>query len=265
MKLFAAPVLGFTAAIALVGSSAEAAGNANGFGEKGQLIISADRLVPLFGYASASVTRTENGRELTDSTSGAGLSILLGRDLGINGGAGPANVHTLPRVAFDYSVINHLTLGAAIAFGFGLGGSIEQEQVQGNTVTTRKIDSPTSSAIGLAPRVGYVIPLGDWLAFWPRAGFAFYAVSTKFEQTTGNNAVSTVSTTDTLFALDLDPQLTITPTEHFFFHAGPLVNIPLTGSRSLQSTTGGTTTTTNADASVFHLGLVAGIGGWFSL
>lgn len=261
MKLLSIAAL---AAVSLAtAGSAHAAGTTNGFGEKGQLIITGDRLLPVFGYARSSITTTQNGRELTDSQTGAGFNLLLGRDLGLNG-VGPVNVHTLPRVAFDVTIIHHLTLGAAFAFGFGLGGTVERELVNGTTVTTAKNDAPTASAIGLAPRVGYVIPLSNVFAFWPRAGFAFYAVSSKTEDV-DNGATRTTSVTDTLFSIDLDPQFVIVPVEHFFFHAGPLVNIPLTGTRSTESTNGPQTVTVDNDISVFHLGLTAGIGGWLNV
>ncbi len=80
-----------------------------------------------------------------------------------------------------------------------------------------------------------------------------------------NDVVTTRSTTDTLFSLDLDPQFAIVPVEHFFFHVGPLVNIPFGGSRSVQSTVGATTTTGSNDASVFHFGITAGLGGWINM
>jgi hypothetical protein len=75
-----ATVLGRTAAafasllaLALVPTEAEAAGRANGFGDKSQLIITADRLLPVFGYTYSSVTTNQNAYELTDSRSGSGI------------------------------------------------------------------------------------------------------------------------------------------------------------------------------------------------
>ena len=106
-------------------------GHANGLGEKSQLIISADRLMPLFSYTYGSTTVTQNGQDLTSSRSGAGLSLLWGRNFGDPGGPAPINVHTIPRIAFDFTIIEHLTLGAALAFGFGLGGTDEDEAIQG--------------------------------------------------------------------------------------------------------------------------------------
>src|SRR3954447_1207361 len=126
-------IAGLVAAVAVLASTsdARAAGNANGFGEKGQLILSADRLLPVFSYTHASVTRTEPNTniELTNSKSGSSISLLLGRNVAIDdsGSKVPVNVHTIPRVAFDVTVIPRLTLGAAIAFGVGLGASGKDE------------------------------------------------------------------------------------------------------------------------------------------
>jgi len=255
-----------TATILFASTDANAADHANGFGEKGQLLLSADRFVPVFNYASASITRTENGIEATDSRSGSGLSLLFGRSFADNQDFGvPINVHALPRVAFDVTIIPRLTLGGAIAFGFGLGGTNETETVAGSTKTTRKTDAPTGTAIGFAPRVGYILPLSDMFAFWPRAGLGIYSVSASTERVNNNNVITTTRMTDTLFSLDLDPQFAIVPLEHFFITVGPTVNIPITGSRSVSTTTGSSTVERTDDASVFNLGLNAGLGGWFNV
>lgn len=251
-------------AVLATSSETYAAGHANGFGEKGQLIVTADRLLPLFSYTSSSVTRTENNIELTDSRSGSNISLLLGRNLAIEGSNldVPVNVHTIPRVTVDITVIPRLTLGAGIAVGFGLGGTNEDDNLRGGVRTTRSSDGPTATAVGFVPRVGYVLPLGDIFAFWPRLGFGFYSISRSQET---NNGASTVRLTDTLFSLDIDPQFALVPVEHFFIHAGPVVNIPITGSRSISTTTGATTDERSIDASVFNVGLSAGLGGWFNV
>ena len=245
---------GVTAAAALGWTGTSAAQEANGFGRQGQLILSADRLVPVFSHSNVSVTRTENNVTTTTSQSGSSTSLLFGRNVGVD------TVHTIPRVAVDFTVIDRLTVGGALAFGFTLGGEVESEV--GNV--RRSIDTPSVTAIGLAPRVGYILPLGSVLAFWPRGGFAFYSVRTKVERD-GNNGRETDIDSDSVFSLDLDPQLAIIPLPHFFFSFGPLVNIPLTGSRNSEAIRGATTTTRTDDLSVFQVGITASLGGWFDL
>lgn len=251
---------GFAAALAgtLVVTSASTAGaqEAHGFGERSQLILSADRLFPLFSYTSATETEPDNDE---NSINASNVSLLYGRET-FSDGVGGFNPHTVPRVAFDFTVIRGLTVGGAIVVALGLGGSTENKQ--GNVTTST--DAPTTTVFGFVPRVGYIIPIGDLLAFWPRGGFSFYSVSTKSEQGLGG-AVQTVTRTNSLFSLDLDPQFVIVPTEHLFFSAGPLVTIPLTGNRSVETVAGPTTTTVENDLSLFHIGLTAGLGGWFNL
>jgi hypothetical protein len=251
---FAAPALAGMAA--LLTTTAASAEDANGFGEKSQLIVSVDRLMPAFSYTSQTLTTTQGGATLKATESGTSAAIFFGREpsLGV--------VHTLPRVAFDFTIVRHLTLGGAVAVAFGLGGTREEDFGNNNT---RRSDAAKTSIIGLAPRVGYVIPLANTFAFWPRAGFAFYSVSTKSNAVGQGNIEVTTTNSDSLLSLDLDPQFVWTPIQHFFFHFGPIVNVPLSGSRSIEVANGATSNTTKNDLSVFHFGLTAGLGGWFDL
>jgi hypothetical protein len=244
-------------------SSVALAENPKGFGDKSQLIISADRLVPLFSFAHASVTTNERGIDATQSSSGSGISLLFGRDAASTSLL--TNPHSIPRVGIDFTVIQNLTVGGSIAFGFGLGGSEDRERVQGATVVTTSSDAPTGTAIGFAPRVGYVLGLNDWLAFWPRLGFAFYSLSSKTEDIENNNVVTSRSTTYTQLSLDVDPTLVFVPFEHFFFNVGPLLAIPFGGNLSTEVSRPGSSVTTDNDASVLHLGISAGLGGYFNL
>lgn len=230
--------------------------DANGFGEKGGLIVSADRLMPLFSYASATVTTKNNGREDSENDSASSIALLFGRDSTV-----ALNPHAVPRISADFVVIPRLTVGGSFALAFGLGGSHTSER--GNT--TVKVDTRGGTLIGLAPRVGYVIPLGQTFAVWPRGGLAFYSLSTKSDITGNNNNIGTQTNTDSLWSLDLDPQFVWAPIPHFFASGGPLLNIPFAGSRTNENVQGNTTTTTKSDLSVFHFGLSIGLGGWFDL
>ena len=234
-----------------------AAQEANGLGEKGELIITADRLMPLLSYSSQTLTIENNGQTSKLSESSSSIALLLGREPSLL-----VNPHTVPRLAIDFTVIQHLTVGGSFVLAFGLGGSTTSES--GNV--TSKRDAPKASLVGFAPRVGYVLPLGQTFGFWPRAGLAFYSISQKQDTVSKNGNVTTTTTdTDSTWSLDLDPQFVWVPLQHFFAHFGPLLNIPFAGSRSTETVVGGTTNTTKNDLSTFHFGLSAGLGGWFDL
>jgi hypothetical protein len=256
--------LGACAALtALAWSGRSDAQEAKGFGERGQLIISADRLFPLFSYTSVSTTETrDNNTTVTTTDKGSSFVMLIGAEPEVS------SIHTVPRVAVDFTVIPRLTIGGSIVLAFGLGGShnVDTTPQNGPKVST-STDAASRTIIGFGPRVGYILPLGDLFAFWPRGGFSFYSVRER-EVDNGNgqpNQQTTITNTDTLFSLDLDPQFCIIPIQHFFFNAGPLINIPLSGSRSNEVTAGSTTTKTSIDLSVFHFGISVGLGGWFDL
>ncbi len=243
-------------------TSAMAAGEARAqaMGDGPAIILSADRLVPLFSYTRESQTETQNNTTTTRATSGSALSLLWGVP-GQN-----ATVHNIPRAAFDFKFGMGLTVGGAVAFAFGLGGSTNTETKNGATTTNTSVDSPKSTIFGFAPRAGYMIPLTERIIFWPRGGFGVYSVSTRSEIIDNqNNVRRTSSNTDTIVSLDLDPQFAFIPIEHFFFNVGPLVNIPLTGTRKVETVNGPVTQSRSDDLAVFHFGITAGLGGYIGL
>jgi hypothetical protein len=244
--------LGVSGVLAAAAPHEASAQEANGFGEKGELIVTADRLMPVFSYSTQTLTTTQGGQDTKVTDSGTSIALLFGREPTL-----AVNPHTVPRLALDYTVINHLTVGGSFVIAVGLGGSTTTKI--GNNESSN--DSPKTTVWGLAPRVGYVLPLGHTFGFWPRAGVAFYSVSSKDTNTAPNGNTTTTTTGFSVWSLDLDPQFVWVPLQHFFAHFGPILNIPLTGSRSVEV---GSNTTSN-DFSMFHFGISAGIGGWFDL
>jgi hypothetical protein len=123
-------------------------------------------------------------------------------------------------------------------------------------------DQPKVTYWGVAPRVGYVIPFGDKLYFWPRAGVEYYDVSTS---NVGNGSGSIQE-----FAIDVEAMLVVSPWTHFGFTVGPTVDIPISGEQTTTAaiptgTTMATTTTTTSrlDSTMFQVGLSAGMLGHF--
>ena len=104
--------VGLSSVLAVATPQAASAQEANGFGEKGELIISADRLLPLFSYSSESVSSNQNGVDTKTSDSATSVALLLGREPSL-----AVNPHTVPRIAIDYTVINHLTVGGTFVLG----------------------------------------------------------------------------------------------------------------------------------------------------
>jgi len=103
---------------------------------------------------------------------------------------GSANINTMqyPRVAFDYFIIDNLSIGGSAGFSF---------HTANDTV-----------AFSLLPRVGYSFELSKTFEFWPRAGFGVHVV----DSDTGGDS-SGVLTLDGMFVLEVVP--------HALFEFGP--------------------------------------------
>lgn len=214
---------------------------ASGFGEQGEFIISADRLMPLFAYESDKVDTGGGSSNTTTVTSIA----FVTHNPTIDG------VYNAPRFAFDYTVWKHLTVGGSVWAAFQLGNSTTQSAPGQPDVTT---DNPKVTFWGLAPRAGWILHLNDLFAFWPRGGISF--ADTSFGQTIRG---VDHTTTNTQWAIALEPMFALTPVPHAAITAGPVVDIPIGGSTS-QSANG--MSISNSET-LFHFGLTAGLLIWF--
>ncbi len=192
------------------------------FGEKGEFIIGADRLVPVFSYTQEWVGHLgplpagETGQSSTNSQ--GAFSFLWG-----SGGPIAPAFFTAPRVGFDYVLIPHLTLGGEVVIFANTGASqtVTRNTAMGNTATA--VGAPEQVIFGFAPRVGYVLRLTDLFSLWLRGGFSFYSEgdSLSLGTNTGTGA--------NLFALDLEPQFVITPVSHVAIALSPTLDLPLFG------------------------------------
>ena len=155
-------------------SLAAARSSAQPLGQHGDVSFAADRLMGLYFH--------DEGGSVT----------LFGL-----GGPPPASApYTTPRLAFDFFVVDHLSVGGAMAYG------LADPEGRRNSF----------DGILLAPRVGYAIDIGDSFGFWPRGGFTFR----DFE---GNDEL----------ALTFEGAFWAAPTQHFAFLFGPALDLGLVG------------------------------------
>jgi len=112
-----------------------------GFGDPGQVVISAERLFGFtythqsFGSGPAATAQTFT---LLSDPFGSGVS-----------------AYGWPRVGFDYFVAKSFSAGGSISFFRSSAGS------------------QTQTGFELAPRVGYGMMVGPWLGVWARAGVTY--------------------------------------------------------------------------------------------
>ena len=218
------------------------------FGNPG-FVVSADRLLPLLSYDSTKTT--ENGA--SDTQSRFSLALMNSGPYGIF-----SSFYNLPRVSLDWLPVQNLTIGLSTWLYTDLSSNETVSPSGGGSSKTS--DTPKVTYWGLAPRVGYVIPLGDKVYLWPRAGVEYYNVTSSDVNGSGSGSVQQ-------FAIDVEAMLVISPWNHFGFTIGPTVDIPITGEQTsaTTSTTGMTTTTstTKVDSAMFQVGLSAGMLGHF--
>ncbi len=248
-----------TAITAVSGAgAAPASTTGNGIADKGTLTIGAERL---FGFAW--------GQESTETTDVAGGvtrvsdSKVSSTTFGLLWNGSPANVYVIPRVGIDYTIIDNLTIGGSIGYvHVGDSYSNTTTTTLNGASTTQSVSGDYGSANGFifAPRVGYVLPLGGMLSVWLRGGLTYYNVGTSTPPQ--NNGNTTVSTTQSGFALSLDPQLVISPVEHFAFTVGIAADLPLAGTHSQDETTNGTTVSTSYTDHFTNLGITVGLLGY---
>jgi hypothetical protein len=237
--------------------AARAAGDPD-FGKSGQFILSADRLVPFFAFTSEGTTFEPNpNTRRSVSSQNSSISLLWGRT------ANATIVYTIPRVGFDFTVVDQLTLGGSIVAVFGLGGSTTTTNEVPGQVTETTRDSARLSGFGFTPRVGYIIPLSDVFHLWLRGGFGIYTFSVKTPSNNPNTPNDSDSLNHFLFSLGLDPQLVIVPIPHFGITAGIPLDVSLTGNQSFVEVRGATTRTTDLSYRQFAIGINLGLLGYF--
>ncbi len=192
-------------AFALVGTSAFAEDR---FASKGQMIIGAERLFGLY-WTSRYWENEDSKAEATSS--GLSFQLLWNANRRID--------NQIPRLAFDYAVINNLTIGGSLGLAYSSG---ETENDPGNDV-----DEPSLLHLLLAPRVGYAIMFNDSFGIWPRAGFSLMYWSEEQEANNGND----VKTSEWTLGMTIEGMLVYSPATHFAFTFGPTIDLGITGNQ----------------------------------
>jgi hypothetical protein len=183
-----------------------------------------------------------------DTTFGFLWSPSTGTNLTVGGGVTVPKPYNVPRIGFDYAVVNGFTLGGAIGY---LGNWNSTETIQPGV--TNAVDGPKTDVLLLSPRAGYVLDLAHSVALWLRGGFTYWSISVDPRDASGRTFGANG------FALTLEPQLVLSPIDHVGISLAFDADIPLSG--SFKTTFGGVTTSQNT--SVTNVGITAGLLVWF--
>ena len=199
------------------GLSLPALAGAQELGRKGDVVFSVDRLMGVTGtHVAGTRARPANVEYHDDFTS-----------LSFGWRATPdGSPFDVPRFAFDYLVIDHLSIGGSLGYA-----SVDADQQN------------DFSAFIVSPRIGYAYAFGRVVGIWPRGGFTYHSTNV-------DNGFDEKG-----FALTLECPFTFSPASHFAFHIGPSFDIDMFGERDNQPDDG--------DRKYRAFGLNAGLLGWF--
>jgi hypothetical protein len=185
-------LLGATLAFALFHA---APAGAQLLGSKGDAIFSAERLFGVRGEHWTEDRPAPQGRlEVTDTIIAFGF----------------ATVHVpynIPRLAFDYMVIDKLSIGGSLGFS--------HSDVETNDDGT----SVPANAFLLAPRIGFLHMFGRVAGIWPRGGFVYHSASADQQYKESG------------FGLNLECMFPIVMAGHFGMEIGVTFDQSLTGRR----------------------------------
>lgn len=216
-------------------------------GEQGSMALSADRL---FGITSYSVTGEPDidGAEEAEIT-GTNMSLLWGvsPSVGFEGITIPVP-GTIPRLSFDFFVAESLSLGGSLGY-YSFSGEVDP----GGDADKYDLDKVT--ALALAPRVGYVIPLADAVYLWLRGGLTYMSVTVDPDE--GDDVDGNV------MQANLEGAFVFGIGENFGFHVGPAADLPLGGKITIPNGNPVDGGDLDVDIKVTSFGAYGGLVGWF--
>jgi hypothetical protein len=222
------------------------------FGRQGQFIFSADRLFDIFAYDN-NKSHPDNTNNQDTTVQGTSIGLFGATSIDFAGAGGYGTIYNIPRLGFDYTIADHLTIGGDVLLFFALGGSTHLDPQPTST------DLPSGSIFGIFPHIGYILGMSDMLSFWLRGGLHFWNAQIN------GKCGGVDSTNEHAVGFDLDPSLVITPVQHFGFFAGPALDMGFGGGSTTRydnPPTCNTQTTTNSGLTTINFSLSAGLLGW---
>ncbi len=116
--------------------------------------------------------------------------------------------HDVPRVGFDYFVIDHLSVGGNFVVW---NGSLSEAGAGGS-----------QTEIAFIPRVGYALMFTDSIGFWPRGGLSYAHINFSPDRGSDTNAH--------YFAFDVDAPFFFGLSQGFAVTVGPFLDVGFGGS-----------------------------------
>jgi hypothetical protein len=193
-------------------------------GAKGDAVFAAERLFGVRGEHRTTHPPQPNGAGAGDGGEDVNYTTIA---FGFAEHRVPYNI---PRLAFDYLVINHLSVGGAFGFSLSNGSG------NGN-------DNALPTSFVIAPRVGYLHMFGRVAGIWPRGGFTY------------DSTAFTHGYKESGLGINLECMFPIVVASHFGFELGVAFDQSLTASHTDENQP-------SYDISYRSIGLQVGLFGW---
>jgi hypothetical protein len=217
----------------------------NHFGDKGQLVLSAENLFALSTERRAEAFPTG---DQVNTTNRLGLLYSDRLDDAIS----PHG----PQLGGHYFFAPSMSIGATLGYE-SRGGSVAGPPVPPQAIVTN--NKPDVSTFVFIPRFGYALPLTPALGFWFRGGLGIYRMGQSDPNDSRNKEAFTV------WLLSLDALFVVSPAQHFAFFVGPQADISFAGSHSATVIRGNVAIEGSQNYSYRDIGLGAGLLGYFDL
>jgi hypothetical protein len=215
-----------------------------------RFLLSVERITGALGWLTRSVTENDFGRFERERV-GAQLH-LFGASAHAGDGQDSINYSAIPRLALDVVVSHRVTVGGFIT----VLGSTGTEDLTIDGVDQAEITYPDSVTAFGGARVGYLLPLGAKVAFWPRVGAA-YAVQRVFGAAGARQTIQSLQ-------ISVEPTFLISPVPHVGILIQPLVDVGVAGSvKSSFVVTGLPTQSSKGSHRVHATGIAAGLVAYF--
>lgn len=224
----------------MVGTAFEA--SAQSFGAAGDVAIAVERLFAIHGSKVYEEGWADGVPDYEDSYTGISLG-WRGPSGNSRLGAPPqasANPFDVPRLAFDYFVIDRLSVGGALGYA-----SINDGEESGEGW-----GPDSTSSLLFSPRAGYALMFSELVGFWPQAGFSYYSVT--HDENHNEKGLS----------LTLNLPFVLSPANHLAFLAGPYLDLGLWGKVDYDGGPGGNPPPPDHERTYRSIGLAFGLMGW---
>ena len=228
----------FVATLLTLAGEKAAFAQAQQFGDRGQLVVTAENL---FGFSMERSARQQSNNIETSTTY---------TQFGLFTRSPISPTARGPWVGGHYFVIPNLSVGATLGFQTA-GGS----QTGSNGTTTVTTDLDSQFAYVLLPKVGYALMFNNMIGFWFRGGPGVFGTSRTDAEDSNDGSSSS------FWILSLDALFVVTPVQYFGFYVGPQGNLSFAGSVSSKNNGA----TTSWDASYRSLSIDTGVFGYFDL